>query len=129
MTEQYGQPNINRSLARRVSRDDIDSSLTVPAVVLTADDQFVFITNGSTTGAFQVNLPDVRVVPGRQIDFKVDAMLFFANTPISISVLEGSGQTIEGGTPTLIPGGNNIFCVRAVPGSNEWALIQSPVSP
>lgn len=130
MTDQYQPININRTLARQVSQANVDSTLAVPAVVLGADDGYVFVTDDPNIGgAFQLNLPNISEIPGRQIIIKVDPTMPIGSVPITVNTQAGSGQTIEGGTPTLIPGANNIYIVQATPGSTEWSVIQSPASP
>lgn len=65
MTEQYQRQTINIDTDfRRVDQDDIDTTLTVPAVVLGPDDRFVLCGEaaGNTT-AYRVNMPLVSVAP------------------------------------------------------------------
>ena len=97
MTDQYNQNNINRPVsgARIVTQADIDTTIPIIAVVLNNDDDYVLC--GTEVGgvAYQVNLPDVRENPGRDIVLKN----VVGGVVVAIAPLPGQvpAQTIEGG--------------------------------
>jgi len=113
MTEQYGQNNINRPVsgARIVDQDDIDTSLAVDAVVLNNDDDFV-LCGGDPAPAYQVNLPDVRENPGRDITLK----MALGGAIVTVAPLpdQTPAQTIEGAATLVTAAGDSVI-LRADP--------------
>ena len=67
MTDPYQQTNINvpMSGARYVAQSDIDTTLAVPAVVLNADDEFIIASDDDDITDYQINLPEVTEVTGK----------------------------------------------------------------
>lgn len=141
MTEQYTQNNINRGGARRVTQDDIDLTLTVPAVVLTADDTFV-LCDDSTGVAYQVNLPPASEMLGKDVMIKnlsgftvtvasaqneddtaaVDTFDAIAS-PMG-TALATTFSTILSASPTVAPVPPAEIGTQA----NDWSVIRTPAA-
>lgn len=132
MTEQYGQNNINRPVSgsRSVDQDNIDAGLTVPAVVLNNDDDFVVL--GDNGGLlYTVNLPNVAENPGREITIKAGIGIAVG---VTLATLADAlpAQTIEGAASVAIVAGDS-FILRADPPdlstdpatpATNWSLIK-----
>jgi len=114
MTDQYNQNNINIPVsgARIVNQDDIDTTIPLVAVVLNNDDAYVLCDTTPLGAAYQVNLPDVRENPGRQITLKMAV----GGAIVAVAPLPGQvpAQTIEGGGGFVTAPGDSIV-LRADP--------------
>ena len=141
MTDPYQQTNINvpMSGARYVAQSDIDTTLAVPAVVLNADDEFIIASDDDDITDYQINLPEVTEVTGKDIVFKARTVPAIGVT-VTIGTRDGSGQTIEGVATVVLggPGGGNTLVVRADPPDNtvdpitqptNWSIIRGPSAP
>ena len=138
MTDPYQQTNINRPMsgARFVDSQDVDATLTPPAVPLNADDEFI-IAGEVEDVAYQINLPQVTEVPGKDIVIQRRLVPPTSNV-VTIGTLDGSGQTINGApTATLAAAGDTIV-LRADPPDNtvdpitqatNWTIIRGPSAP
>lgn len=140
MTEQYLQNNINRGGVRRVTQDDVDATLTTPAVVLNADDQQVLCAD-STAAAYQVNLPPASEMLGKTILIKnlsgqnvtvnsarngddtanVDT---FDTAAGPMTVLATTFSTILFSSPTLAPVAPADVGVQ----SHDWSVVRTPAA-
>lgn len=116
MTEQYQQTNINQPMsgARYVDQNDIETDLTPDAVPLNADDEFVIASDFDDVTAYQINLPDVREVEGKDVVIKARLVPPIAIV-VTIGTADGTGQTIDGAATVLLGAAGNCLVVRADP--------------
>jgi hypothetical protein len=140
MTEQYTQNNINRGGARRITQDDIDTTLAVPAVVLNADDNFV-LCDDSTAVAYQVNLPVASEMLGKTVQIKnisgvvvtvasaVDANGVDIDTidgaagPMATALADTFSTTLSA-SPTVAPVPPAEIGTQA----NDWSVMSTPAA-
>ena len=136
MTEQYQQTNINQPMsgARVVDQRDIVAGSGPPGQIpLNEDDEFLLASDFDDITPYDLVLPDVREVTGK--DIVVKAAIF---PPIAIAVrvipLVGSGQTIDGAASSAILAAGESLVVRADPPdthvtpaipSNNWSIIRT----
>lgn len=141
MTEQYTQNNINRGGVRRVTQDDIDTTLTTPAVVLNADDVQV-LCDDSTGVAYQVNLPRASEMLGKSIQIKnISGQLVPVNSARNeddsdnvdtfdgaagpmMTVLADTFSTILFASPTLAPVPPAEIGTQA----NDYSVVRTPAA-
>lgn len=139
MTEQYQQTNINQPMsgARYVDQTLVDANLAPAAVPLNADDEWVIASDDDDVTDYQINLPDVREVDGKDVIIKARL-----NPPIAIIVTigtaDGTGQTINGVATVLLGPAGNTIVLRADPPDSlvdptapptNWSIIRGPSAP
>jgi hypothetical protein len=140
MTEQFQQTNINQPMSgsRYVSQADIDTTLAIPAVVLNADDEFIIASDDDDVTPYTVNLPEVSEVPGKDITIQNRLVPVPSGVVVTVAVLAGSGQTINGDPSVDLLAAGDTIVLRADPPDNtvdpitqatNWTIVRGPCAP
>ena len=123
--------------ARYVDISLIDSTLFPPAVPLNADDEFIIASDLDDVTPYQINLPDVREVPGKDIVI-VSRLVPPSAVVVTIGTLDGSGQTINGAPTAVLAAAGDTIVLRADPPNNlvdpvtqatNWTIVRGPSAP
>ncbi len=139
MTNPYQQTNINvpMSGARYVDISDIDTTLTPPAVPLNADDEFIIASDLDDITPYQINLPEVTEVPGKDITIQ-SRLVPPSAVVVTIAGRDGTGQTINGGLTAVLAAAGDTIVLRADPDDNtvdppvpstNWTIVRGPSAP
>ena len=146
MTEQYRNQTINVDTDfRRVDQDDVDTTLTVDAVVLGPDDRFVLCGEApGNTLDYRVNMPVVSIAPsplyvlkapvgntasvtigGAEIDGAANTQTFDAAASPLGTTLDAGFSSLLSPDPPLKPVAPAIVGVA----SDNWSIIKLPAAP
>jgi hypothetical protein len=139
MTNPYQQTNINRPMpgARYVDIRNIDATLTPPAVPLNADDEFIIASDFDDVTPFQINLPEVSEVTGKDVVIQ-NRLVPSSAVAVTIAGRDGTGQTINGAASVVLLLAGDTIVVRADPPDNtvdpiaqptNWTIIRGPSAP
>ncbi len=147
MTEQYAQPTINIDTDfRRIDQDDIDTTLSTPAVALGPDDRFVLCgaVAGNTTD-YIVNMPVVAVAPSPLYVLKAVSTNAPVNVTIASAEIDGVagtetfddaasplGTTLDANFSALLspdPPAKPVAPAIVGVASTNWSVIRTPAAP